>query len=245
MHGLIEPELFYMPLKDEINCHIYFVISQSYDLIKKEWLPLSSDKWIKDISQINLRYKSTSCEYVIKDSFGNIVQLNKAMTSYCNLYNIKSGKYYLKILKSKYADVNNEWIEFTLDEDDNNKVRYIELTPQNLFYKTKISLLQDKENMSFTDNIYSDSVYQGTESTIDSHAYGVKKIEYFDKNNQLIYSTNTQNSGFHNPISIIEILWGTSGISFVGYVLQNSVRAYTSSKFGLPQDNDGGDNSDK
>ena len=45
-------------------------------------------------------------------------------------------------------------------------------------------------------------------------------------------------------ISIIEILWGTSGISFVGYVLQNSVRAYTSSKFGLPQDNEDGDNSD-
>lgn len=44
--------------------------------------------------------------------------------------------------------------------------------------------------------------------------------------------------------TIIETLWGTSGISFVGYVLQNSVRAYTSSKFGLPQDSQGGDNSD-
>ena len=206
IRGLVEPDLFKLPLKDEIkiDCSIFFVISQSYDLIKKEWLPLSSDKWIKDISQINLRYTFAPCEYVIKDSFGNIVQLNKASTSNCHLYNIKSGKYYLKILKSYYAEVNNEWIEFTLDKDDNNKVRYIELTPQNLFYKTKVSLLQDKENMSFTDNIYSDSVYQGTESTIDSHAYGVKKIEYFDKNNQLIYSTNTQNSGFHNPVVIGE-----------------------------------------
>ena len=45
--------------------------------------------------------------------------------------------------------------------------------------------------------------------------------------------------------TIIETLWGTSGISFVGYVLQNSVRAYTSSKFGLPQNNsEGGDISD-
>ena len=35
-------------------------------------------------------------------------------------------------------------------------------------------------------------------------------------------------------IELINALWGTSGISFVGYVLQNSVRAYTSSKFGLP-----------
>lgn len=203
---MAEPELFYMPLKDEvkIDCSISFIISQSYDLIKKEWLPLSSDKWIKDISQINLRYTFAPCEYVIKDSFGNIVQLNKASISNCHLYNIKSGKYYLKILKSYYAEVNNEWIEFTLDKDDNNKVRYIELTPQNLFYKTKVSLLQDKENMSFTDNIYSDSAYQGTESTIDNLAYGAKKIEYFDKNNQLIYSTNTQNSGFHNPISIRE-----------------------------------------
>ena len=206
IRGLIEPDLFKLPLKDEIkiDCSIFFVISQSYDLIKKEWLPLSSDKWIKDISQINLRYTFAPCEYVIKDSFGNIVQLNKASTSNCHLYNIKSGKYYLKILKSYYAEVNNEWIEFTLDKDDNNKVRYIELTPQNLFYKTKVSLLQDKENMSFTDNIYSDSAYQGTESTIDKLAYGAKKIEYFDKNNQLIYSTNTQNSGFHNPVVIGE-----------------------------------------
>ncbi len=35
---------------------------------------------------------------------------------------------------------------------------------------------------------------------------------------------------------IVETLWGTSGISFVGYALQNSVRAYTSSKFGIPKE---------
>ena len=236
IRGLVEPDLFKLPLKDEIkiDCSISFIISQSYDLIKKEWLPLSSDKWIKDISQINLRYTFAPCEYVIKDSFGNIVQLNKASTSNCYLYNIKSGKYYLKILKSYYAEVNNEWIEFTLDKDDNNKVRYIELTPQNLFYKTKVSLLQDKENMSFTDNIYSDSTYQGTESTIDNLAYGAKKIEYFDKNNQLIYSTNTQNSGFHNPISIREET-GTGGridavAAFVAMSVQDVIKMSVSYK---------------
>lgn len=42
-----------------------------------------------------------------------------------------------------------------------------------------------------------------------------------------------------NPVSelsiaIVETLWGTSGISFIGYVLQNSVRAFTASKFGIP-----------
>lgn len=37
-------------------------------------------------------------------------------------------------------------------------------------------------------------------------------------------------------IEIVEVLWGTSGISFVGYALQNSVRAYTASKFGIPDD---------
>ena len=36
--------------------------------------------------------------------------------------------------------------------------------------------------------------------------------------------------------AIIETLWGTSGVSFVGYALQNSVRAYTASKFGLPEE---------
>lgn len=33
--------------------------------------------------------------------------------------------------------------------------------------------------------------------------------------------------------AIIEALWGTSGVSFIGYALQNSVRAFTSAKFGL------------
>ncbi len=42
-----------------------------------------------------------------------------------------------------------------------------------------------------------------------------------------------------NPVSelsaaIIETMWGTSGVSFIGYAIQNSVRAFTASKFGLP-----------
>lgn len=35
---------------------------------------------------------------------------------------------------------------------------------------------------------------------------------------------------------IIETLWGTAGISFAGYAVQNCVRAYTSSKFGIPKE---------
>lgn len=50
-----------------------------------------------------------------------------------------------------------------------------------------------------------------------------------------------------NPVSelsiaVLETMWGTSGVSFVGYALQNSVRAFTASKFGIPKkedDNDG------
>lgn len=37
-------------------------------------------------------------------------------------------------------------------------------------------------------------------------------------------------------IQIIETLWGATGISFVGYALQNCCRAYTASKFGIPQE---------
>ena len=48
-----------------------------------------------------------------------------------------------------------------------------------------------------------------------------------------------------NPVSelsiaIIDAMWGTSGVSFVGYAVQNCVRAYTASKFGIP-DNKKGD----
>ena len=47
-------------------------------------------------------------------------------------------------------------------------------------------------------------------------------------------------------IEILQLLWGSSSIAFIGYVLQNSVRAFTASKYGLPQDNNSedGDNSD-
>lgn len=38
-------------------------------------------------------------------------------------------------------------------------------------------------------------------------------------------------------IQIIETLWGATGISFAGYALQNCCRAYTTSKFGIPREN--------
>ena len=53
-----------------------------------------------------------------------------------------------------------------------------------------------------------------------------------------------------NPVSelsvaVVETMWGTSGISFVGYALQNSVRAYTASKFGIPgKQKEGEENAD-
>lgn len=60
-------------------------------------------------------------------------------------------------------------------------------------------------------------------------------LAWFDKNTVEGLST-----------TIIDTLWGTSGISFIGYILQNCMRAYTSSKFGLPNDDKSkdGDNSD-
>ena len=51
-----------------------------------------------------------------------------------------------------------------------------------------------------------------------------------------------------NPVSelsiaVIDAMWGTSGVSFVGYAVQNCVRAYTSSKFGLPKEDKNNDDS--
>ena len=37
-------------------------------------------------------------------------------------------------------------------------------------------------------------------------------------------------------VEIIETLWGTSGISFVSYALQNCVRSFTASKYGIPME---------
>lgn len=46
-----------------------------------------------------------------------------------------------------------------------------------------------------------------------------------------------------NPVSelsvaVLETLWGTSGVSFIGYAIQNCVRAYTASKFGIVKEED-------
>lgn len=37
-------------------------------------------------------------------------------------------------------------------------------------------------------------------------------------------------------IEVLNLLWGTSGVSFCGYALQNCVRAFTASKFGIPKE---------
>ena len=37
-------------------------------------------------------------------------------------------------------------------------------------------------------------------------------------------------------IEILQTLWGTSALSFIFYTGQNSVRAFTSSKWGIPQE---------
>ena len=37
-------------------------------------------------------------------------------------------------------------------------------------------------------------------------------------------------------VEIIETLWGASSISFTGYVLQNCVRSFTASKYGIPME---------
>lgn len=37
-------------------------------------------------------------------------------------------------------------------------------------------------------------------------------------------------------LELLRTLWGASGTSFLGYAAQNCVRAYTASKYGLPED---------
>lgn len=42
-------------------------------------------------------------------------------------------------------------------------------------------------------------------------------------------------------IEVLNLLWGTSGASFCGYALQNCVRAFTASKFGIPKEKEKGE----
>lgn len=37
-------------------------------------------------------------------------------------------------------------------------------------------------------------------------------------------------------VEIIETLWGASGVSFVAYAIQNCVRSFTASKYGIPME---------
>ena len=87
--------------------------------------------------------------------------------------------------------------------------------------KQKATRYKKKKKMEFSKKWLITCVVISLFYTSLSYLYG-----WFDKNTLETLS-----------VEIIEILWGTSGISFVGYALQNCVRAYTASKFGLPQEN--------
>ena len=44
-----------------------------------------------------------------------------------------------------------------------------------------------------------------------------------------------------NPVSelsaaVLDVMWGAAGVSFLGYAVQNCARAYTSSKYGIPEE---------
>lgn len=73
-------------------------------------------------------------------------------------------------------------------------------------------------------------------------------ISFFYTSLSYIFGWFEKNTLENLSVEILQLLWGSSGISFVGYILQNSVRAFTASKFGIPmqeQDNsEDGDNSD-
>ena len=86
--------------------------------------------------------------------------------------------------------------------------------------KQKATRYKKKKKMEFSKKWLIACVVISLFYTSLSYLYG-----WFDKNTLETLS-----------VEIIEILWGTSGISFVGYILQNSVRAFTSSKFGLPNE---------
>lgn len=70
-------------------------------------------------------------------------------------------------------------------------------------------------------------------------------ISFFYTSLSYVFGWFEKNTLENLSIEILQLLWGSSGVSFIGYILQNSVRAFTASKFGIPQDNlKGGDNSD-
>ena len=46
-------------------------------------------------------------------------------------------------------------------------------------------------------------------------------------------------------VEIIETLWGASGVSFVAYALQNCVRSFTASKYGIPMEDIKAEESEK
>ena len=88
-----------------------------------------------------------------------------------------------------------------------------------MFWK-KATRYKPKKKMEFSKKWLVASIVISLFYTTLSYIWG-----WFDKNTLETLS-----------IEIIQTLWGTSGISFVGYALQNCVRAYTSSKFGLPSE---------
>lgn len=71
-------------------------------------------------------------------------------------------------------------------------------------------------------------------------------ISFFYTSLSYVFGWFEKNTLENLSVEILQLLWGSSCVSFIGYILQNSVRAFTASKFGIPmQDNpEDGDNSD-
>lgn len=224
----IEPELFYMPAgKKEkevkyVSISIRFIMSNKYDLGTKDFMPLTQE----DIS--NYDYQNCSCGCVIKTSKEEIVYLRRSTYSYHYLRNIKCGKYSIKILLSNQAEIDNKWIDFEITEEDNNNTKIFVLSPQNNLFKTKSSLLSENKSDYLIFTSTSSDILEDNVNINNCEVYGNKKIEFYDKNNNLITTLDTTNSGFHCPLSfrgdVISPAYGGVGCNSLSLIVLMSER---------------------
>lgn len=149
LYGLIEPELFYMPVKKETATYQFMIRLLTY----KQFY-LSTNTYGNDITDFSFGFQNTYVIYTLSNK--KVAMIKGYMATSIEL---KQGKYKIKIIHSNGAKLDNKWHYFTVKPVDNITVNCLTITLEwQDWYKVQVlyhpdetidgvSVLQNKEKI--------------------------------------------------------------------------------------------------
>lgn len=191
INGLVEPELFYMPVKKKENSIDYFYLSfkellysNYYDMLKE--YPEYTDKILKlNKYQTSLK-ASYSSEAIFFDKYYKPLFKMQVNNNLIKIQHIPYGIYHIRIIKGAGYTLNEYTIE--INKDSNKKTFILELFRSYL----KIEFgMEDGENPStiYENNIYRESNTQSPwtlDHCLSCNASGRMYYKYYTYDNKYL-----------------------------------------------------------